>query len=140
VDQLRKNGGGWNLIEGDAGLPGGILDQLKKEKRARSSSGRSISARITDRPSYELTLADLQRVDVHRGSMVLHRFSRGGRALKISLNGSRGNAWDPFLEKDETIIRNPEQHITGHKRSRRSRALPGPAIAEVVANVTKQVR
>ncbi|WP_050384041.1 ATP-binding protein [Bradyrhizobium pachyrhizi] len=114
LDQLRKNGGGWDLIEGDAGLPREILDELKSNKSGTLVIWRKVDfGRTTDRPTYESFLADLQRVDAHLG-MVFHRFLAGdARALKISLNGSRVNAWDPFLEKDESIIRNPEQHITG---------------------------
>lgn len=114
LDQLRKNGGGWDLIEGDAALPSEILDELKSKKSGTLVIWRKVDfGRTTDRPTYESFLADLQRVDAHLG-MVFHRFLAGdARPLKISLNGSRVNAWDPFLEKDESIIRNPEQHIAG---------------------------
>jgi hypothetical protein len=114
LDQLRKTGGGWDLIEGDAGLSSEILDQLKPKKSGTLVIWRKVDfGRTTDRPTYESFLADLQRVDAHLG-MVFHRFLAGdARALKITLNGSRVNAWDPFLEKDESTIRSPEQHITG---------------------------
>ncbi len=114
LDQLRKNGGGWDLIEGDADLPEEIRNQLKSKKSGTLVVWRKVDfGRTTDRPSYESFLADLQRVDAHLG-MVFHRFLAGdARPLKITLNASRVNAWDPFLEKDESTIRNPEQHITG---------------------------
>jgi hypothetical protein len=114
LDQLRKNGGGWDLIEGDASLPDEILDHLKSKKSGTLVVWRKVDfGRTADRPSYESFLADLQRVDAHLG-MVFHRFLAGdARALRITLNGSRVNAWDPFLESDESIIRSPEQHITG---------------------------
>jgi hypothetical protein len=114
LDQLRKNGGGWDLIEGDAGLSGQIRDQLKSRKSGTLVVWRKVDfGRTSDRPSYESFLADLQRVDAHLG-MVFHRFLAGdARALKITLNGSRVKAWDPFVENDESIIRNPEQHIQG---------------------------
>lgn len=114
LDQLRKTGGGWDLIEGDAGLPDEILDQLKPRKSGTLVIWRKVDfGRTADRPSYESFLADLQRVDAHLG-MVFHRFLAGdARALKIALNGSRVSAWDPFLEKVESTIRSPEQHIAG---------------------------
>lgn len=114
LDQLRRNGGGWDLIEGDAGLSGQILAQLKPKKSGTLVIWRKVDfGRTTDRPSYESFLADLQRVDAHLG-MVFHRFLAGdARPIRIILNRSRVNAWDPFLEKDESIIRNPEQHVTG---------------------------
>lgn len=114
LDQLRQNGGGWDLIEGDADLSKDIRDQLKSKRSGTLVVWRSVDfGRTTDRPSYESFLADLQRVDAHLG-MVFHRFLAGdARVLKIALNGSRVNAWDPFLEKNESTIRNPEQHIAG---------------------------
>jgi hypothetical protein len=114
LDHLRKSGGGWDLIEGDASLSDEIRNQLKSKKSGTLVVWRNVDfGRTSDRPSYESFLADLQRVDAHL-SMVFHRFLAGdARALKITLNGSRVKAWDPFLENDESIIRNPEQHIQG---------------------------
>ena len=116
LDQLRKNGGGWDLIEGDAGLSDETLARSvgRPVKSGTLVVWRKVDfGRTNDRPSYESFLADLQRVDAHLG-MVFHRFLAGdARALKITLNGSRVKAWDPFLENDESIIRNPEQHIQG---------------------------
>ncbi|MGY4305168.1 hypothetical protein ACVIJ6_002411 [Bradyrhizobium sp. USDA 4369] len=114
LDQLRRNGGGWDLIEGDAGLREDIRDRLASRRSGTLVVWRKVDfGRTSDRPSHETFLADLERVDAHLG-MVFHRFLAGdARALKMTLNGSRVEAWDPFLEKDESIIRNPEQHIAG---------------------------
>ncbi|HZT26469.1 MAG TPA: ATP-binding protein [Pseudolabrys sp.] len=114
IDELRKDGGGWNLIEGDVALPREILARLESRKTGTLVVWRKVDfGRSDDRPGYEAFLADLERVDAHLG-MVFHRFIAGdARHLTITLNGSRVEAWDPFLESDDSTIRNPEQHING---------------------------
>ncbi|WP_316171747.1 ATP-binding protein [Bradyrhizobium sp. SZCCHNRI1058] len=116
LDELRRNGsgGGWDLIEGDAGLSDEIRHQLTSGKSGTLVVWRKVDfGRTSDRPSYEAFLADLARVDAHLG-MVFHRFLAGdARALRITLNGSRVKAWDPFLENDTSVIRTPEQDIAG---------------------------
>ncbi|MBK3664789.1 ATP-binding protein [Bradyrhizobium diazoefficiens] len=114
IDRIRPSGSGWNLIEGDEEFDGELLPALKRAASGTLIVWRKIDfGRKVDRPDHAAFMADLERLDRHLG-MVFHRFLAGdARRLSIRINGKRIDGWDPFLEKHEATIRNPEQPIQG---------------------------
>ena len=67
--------------------------------------------RLEDRPEISAFLADAERLDRHLG-MVFHRFIQGDAApIRITINGSRVEAWDPFLQTHDATIPQPAQRI-----------------------------
>jgi hypothetical protein len=114
IDRIRPSGSGWDLIEGDEKFEGDLSKQLKAVRAGTLIVWRKIDfGRKTDRPDHATFMADLERLDRHLG-MVFHRFIQGdARKLSIRINGKQIESWDPFLEKHEATIRNPEQPIPG---------------------------
>lgn len=114
IDRIRPSGSGWDLIEGDENFEGELSKRLKKARNGTLIVWRKIDfGRRIDRPDHTAFMADLERLDKHLG-MVFHRFIGGdARRLSIRINGKRIEAWDPFLEKSDATIRNPEQPIQG---------------------------
>lgn len=114
IDRIGPSGGGWDLIEGDEHCDGGLLAKLKATSSGTLIVWRKIDfGRKLDRPDHAAFMADLERLDRHIG-MVFHRFLIGdARKLSIRINGKRIEGWDPFLEKHDATIRNPEQPIQG---------------------------
>jgi hypothetical protein len=114
IDRIRPTGSGWDLIVGDEGFSGDLAGKLKSQRNGTLIIWRKIDfGRKLDRPDHTAFLADLARLDRHLG-MVFHRYLAGdARKTVIRINGSRIDAWDPFLEKHEATIRNPEQPILG---------------------------
>jgi hypothetical protein len=114
IDRIRPSGSGWDLIEGDDCYDGDLSKRLKKARKGTLIVWRKIDfGRRIDRPDHAAFMADLERLDNHIG-MVFHRFIEGdARRLSIRINGKRIDAWDPFLEKNDATIRNPEQPIQG---------------------------
>jgi hypothetical protein len=114
IDRIRPTGSGWDLIEGDEGFSGDLAIQLKAQPNGTLIIWRKIDfGRKLDRPDHAAFMADLERLDNHLG-MVFHRFLAGdARKTTMRINGSRIDAWDPFLERNEVTIRNPEQPIQG---------------------------
>jgi Histidine kinase-, DNA gyrase B-, and HSP90-like ATPase len=114
IDRIRPSGSGWDLIEGDEGFHGDLLTRLKKGRGGTLIAWRKIDfGRKLDRPDHAAFMADLARLDSHLG-MVFHRFISGdARRLAITINGRRIDGWDPFVEKHDATIRNPEQPIQG---------------------------
>jgi hypothetical protein len=114
IDRIRPTGSGWDLIEGDEGFNGDLAAQLKTKRSGTLIVWRKIDfGRKLDRPDHAAFMADLERLDYHLG-MVFHRFLAGdARKIMMRINGSRIDAWDPFLERNEATIRNPEQPIQG---------------------------
>jgi hypothetical protein len=114
IDRIRPSGSGWDLIEGDERFDGELSGSLKAARSGTLIVWRKIDfGRKLDRPDHAAFMADLERLDRHIG-MVFHRFLIGdARKLSIRINGKRIEGWDPFLEKHEATIRNPEQPIQG---------------------------
>jgi hypothetical protein len=114
IDRIRPSGSGWDLIEGDESFDGNLSKRLKTARNGTLIVWRKIDfGRKIDRPDHVAFMADLERLDNHLG-MVFHRFIGGdARRLSIRINGKRIEAWDPFLEKNDATIRNPEQPIQG---------------------------
>lgn len=114
IDRIRPSGSGWNLIEGDVEFDGELLPALKSARSGTLIVWRKMDfGRKLDRPDHAAFMADLERLDRHIG-MVFHRFLAGdARKLSIRINGRRIEGWDPFLERHEATIRNPEQPIQG---------------------------
>lgn len=112
IDQIKKGGDSWDLIEGVDGLAGDAIASLKNRVAGTLVAWRKIDfGRKEDKPDQATFLADIERLDQHLG-MVFHRFLDGdARATQIIINGHRVGAWDPFLESHESTIRNPEQPI-----------------------------
>jgi hypothetical protein len=114
IDRIRPAGSGWDLIEGDECFDGELLASLNAASSGTLIVWRNIDfGRKLDRPDHAAFMADLERLDRHIG-MVFHRFLIGdARKLSIKINGKRIEGWDPFLEKHDATIRNPEQPIQG---------------------------
>lgn len=114
IDRISPTGSGWDLIEGSEDLDTDPLMKLNSQFSGTLVVWRKIDfGRKADRPDHTHFLADLERLDDHLG-MVFHRFIAGDASkIKIRINGSLIDKWDPFLESHETIIRNPEQPISG---------------------------
>lgn len=114
MDRIRPSGSGWDLIEGDEKFQGDLLKRLKKGRSGTLIVWRKIDfGRKLDRPDHPAFMADLARLDSHLG-MVFHRFLNGdARRLTITINGHKIEGWDPFLERNDATIRNPEQPIQG---------------------------
>jgi hypothetical protein len=112
IDRIRPSGSGWDVIEGDESFDGEPSKTLKKARHGTLIVWRKIDfGRKTDRPDHSTFMADLERLDDHL-AMVFHRFlGSDARKVSIRINGKRIQAWDPFLEKNDATIRNPEQPI-----------------------------
>jgi hypothetical protein len=114
IDHIRKAGDGWSLIEGTEDLQTSFVDGLKRRKSGTLVVWRKIDfGRRDDRPDHSAFMTDLARLDRHLG-MVFHRFLDGdAQPISIHLNDHKVEPWDPFLERHEATIRNPEQQING---------------------------
>jgi hypothetical protein len=112
IDRIKKGGDRWELLEGAEGLKSDALKRLQARKSGSVVAWRKIDfGRKEDKPDHATFLADIERLHLHI-SMVFHRFLSGdARKLAINVNGHPVDGWDPFLEKHEATIRNPEQPI-----------------------------
>jgi hypothetical protein len=113
IDRLRKPGSGWDLIEGDDGLEGEFLKEFDLNKKGTLVVWRKIDfGRKEDRPDHAAFLRDMERLDRHLG-MVFHRFIAGDapRKITIEINGHSVEAWDPFLQWHDDIIKTPNESI-----------------------------
>jgi hypothetical protein len=114
IDRIAPTGSGWDLIEGDDGFSPDKLSRLNTATSGTLVAWRKLDfGRKLDRPDHASFMADLERLDRHLG-MVFHRFIGGdARRIAIRINSHLVEGWDPFLEKHDATIRNPEQPING---------------------------
>ena len=129
LDHIRKTGDAWELLEG---LPDGIRP-LATPLDARSSGtfviwDRIDFGRLREKPTLKAFLAGIERTERHL-AMVFHRYLGGdARKLRLTLNGVRIRAWDPFLEEHVATIPRPEQVLDsgGERITVRGFILPHP--------------
>lgn len=129
LDHIRTTGGAWELLEGP---PDDLLSFTTLS--ADRNSGTTVIwdridfGRVREQPTLRTFLAQMERAERHL-AMVFHRYLTGdARRLRITINGRRIKAWDPFLEDHEATIARPEQILdSGGERIRvRGFILPHP--------------
>jgi len=129
LDHIRRTGDAWELLEG---LPGEIAP-FTAVLDARSSGtlviwDRIDFGRVRERPALPAFLAGIERAERHL-AMVFHRYLGGdARRLRLSINGVRVKAWDPYLEDHDATIPRPAQTLDsgGERISVRGFILPHP--------------
>jgi hypothetical protein len=129
LDHIRAIGDAWELLEG---VPPG-LEAMASRMGSRPCGTVVIWDRIDfgrrrERPTDKSFLAQIERTERHL-AMVFHRYLGGdARRVRITINGRRIRAWDPFLEHHEATILRPEQSLNsgGERISVRGFVLPHP--------------
>jgi hypothetical protein len=129
IDHIRRTGDAWELLEG---LSEEIVP-LTEALDARPSGtmvvwDRIDFGRVRERPSRPAFLAGIERAERHL-AMVFHRYLGGdARRLRLSINGVRISAWDPYLENHDATIPRPAQALDsgGERISVRGFILPHP--------------
>lgn len=129
LDHIRKAGDAWELLEG---LPEDVAHLAASLSGRQSGTfviwDRIDLGRLRERPTLKAFLAGIERVERHL-AMVFHRYLGGdARRLRITINGVRIKAWDPYLEDHGATIPRPEQTLdSGGERIRvRGFILPHP--------------
>lgn len=129
LDHIRTTGDAWDLLEG---VPAD-LTRLVAAVDARSSGtlviwDRIDFGRVREKPALKAFLAGIERAERHL-AMVFHRYLGGdARKLRLTINGVRIRAWDPFLEDHGATIPRPEQVLDsgGERIAVRGYILPHP--------------
>lgn len=129
LDHIRRTGEAWELLEGMpselAPTAAGLAD---RNPGTTVIWDRIDFGRVREQPALNAFLAQIERAERHL-AMVFHRYLGGdARRLRISINGRRIRAWDPFLESNEATILRPEQTLDsgGERISVRGFILPHP--------------
>lgn len=129
IDHVRTTGGAWELLEG---TPDGLVPFTVLPVGRTSGTvviwDRIDFGRVREQPTLRAFLAQIERAERHL-AMVFHRYLDGdARRIRITINGRRIKAWDPFLEDHEATIARPEQVLdSGGERIRvRGFILPHP--------------
>jgi histidine kinase/DNA gyrase B/HSP90-like ATPase len=129
LDHIRSVGDAWELLEG---VPPGLESKASRmHDRACGTIviwDRIDFGRRRERPTDKAFLAQIERTERHL-AMVFHRYLDGdGRRIRITINGRRLRAWDPFLERHEATIPRPDQSLDsgGERISVRGFVLPHP--------------
>jgi hypothetical protein len=112
IEHIRKSGDKWSLIEGDRNVPAKPLESLNKSKTGTLVVWQKVDfGRKDDRPDHAAFMRDVEHLDRHLG-MVFHRFMAGDASrIAIRINGEQVEAWDPFLESNDSTP-SPEQQIS----------------------------
>lgn len=129
LDHIRKTGDAWELLEG---VPPSV-SHLAAPLHARPSGtvviwDRIDFGRVREQPVLKAFLAGIERSERHL-AMVFHRYLGGdARKLRLTINGVRIRAWDPFLEDQGATIPRPEQVLDsgGERITVRGFILPHP--------------
>jgi hypothetical protein len=128
LDHIRTVGDAWELLEG---APPGLEAMASRLGVAAGTVvvwDRIDFGRRRERPTLNAFLSQMERTERHL-AMVFHRYLGGdARRIRITMNGRRVRAWNPFLEHHEATILRPEQFLdSGGERIRvRGFVLPHP--------------
>ncbi len=130
LDHIRTAGDAWELLEG---MPSDLAPLADVAFGGRTVGtvviwDRIDFGRVRERPTLKALLDQIERAERYL-AMVFHRYIEGdARKLRISINGRRIRAWDPFLEHHEATILRPEQFLDsgGERIAVRGFVLPHP--------------
>lgn len=129
LDHIRKAGDAWELLEGVADDVAHLAAPLDGRQAGTFVIWDRIDfGRVREKPTLKAFLAGIERAERHL-AMVFHRYLAGdARKLRLTMNGVRVRAWDPFVEDHGATIPRPEQVLDsgGERITVRGFILPHP--------------
>lgn len=129
LDHIRTVGDAWELLEGMPRQVSTLASPLDTRPSGTFIIWDRIDfGRLREQPTLKAFLAAITRAEQHL-AMVFHRYLGGdARRVRITINGVRIKAWDPYLEDHDATIPRPEQILDsgGERISVRGFILPHP--------------